>query len=85
MRDTPPEAERRYEAILLSLPPARRMAMACAMFDAAKAMAEAGLRASGVSGARAIRRALFLRVYGADNGERERSAILNSLNLDSAG
>ena len=79
MKDTPDEVERRYHAMLMALPPGRRVAMALGMFDTARALAEAGLRATGLSDPRAVRRAIFLRFYGDDFGPRETAAILSAL------
>ena len=44
MKDTPDHVARRYEAMLLALPPGRRVAMALRMFGTARALVEAGLR-----------------------------------------
>jgi hypothetical protein len=79
VRDTPADVERRYHAMLMALSPGRRMAMAFGMFDAARALAEAGLRAAGVSDPREVRWALFLRFYGPDFGIEERHAILAAI------
>jgi hypothetical protein len=64
MKDTPDDITRRYEAMLLSLPPGRRIAMALRMFDTARILAEAGLRAAGVTDPRDIRRRLLVAFCG---------------------
>lgn len=71
MKDTPDEVTRRYEAMLLAIPPGRRVAMALRMFDTARLLAEAGLRAAGVTDPREIRRRLLVAFYGDEVGARD--------------
>ncbi len=74
MKDTPDEITRRYEAMLLALPPGRRVAMALRMFDTVRALAEAGLRAQGITDPREIRRRLLVAFHGGELGSREHDA-----------
>ena len=76
MNDTPDGVRRRYEAMLLAVPPGRRILMALRMSDTARALAEAGLRASGITEPAEIRRRLLVSFYGADLTPRQREAIL---------
>ena len=76
MKDTPDEITRRYEAMLLALPPGQRILMALRMSDTVRALAEAGLRASGVTEATEIRRRLLVSFYGADLSPGQRDVIL---------
>lgn len=76
MNDTHPSIEAKIEELLRSRTPEERMRMGASMFDAAKAMALAGIRHDhpelGESG---IRRALFLRFYGDDFDAFQRERI----------
>ena len=67
MTDTPPSAAARVRELLMLKSGAERLAMGCAMFDDAKALALAGLRAQ-LPGADddECRRRLLLRLYGGD-------------------
>jgi hypothetical protein len=76
VKDTPDHVARRYEAMLLALPPGRRVAMALRMFGTARALAEAGLRAGGVTNPREIRRRLILAFYGDELTPPEIDAIV---------
>jgi hypothetical protein len=69
MNDTSEDVARQYDAMLLALPPGRRVSMALAMFDTAKTLAEAGLRAQGVTDPREIRRRLLIAFYGDEFSE----------------
>jgi hypothetical protein len=75
MMDTPDDVMRRYEAMLMELPPGRRLAMALGMFATARVLAEAGIRAQGVTDAREIRRRLLLAFHGDDLDARQIEAI----------
>ncbi len=67
MNDTSPAAARMLEEALLSLPGEERLKMGCSMFDDAKALALAGLRAKNPDMTRVeTREALFRRLYGSD-------------------
>ena len=58
--------EDRYRRMLLELPPAKRLEMACRMFSTAQELVRAGIVAEGVTGEPEIRRRLFMRFYGRD-------------------
>jgi hypothetical protein len=68
-----------YHRLLMELPPARRLAMACDMFTTAKAFARAGILRDGPLPESEIRCRLFLRFYGNDFSEEERAKILAEL------
>lgn len=67
MRDTKPDLDRRHRELIMARSGVERLAMGCAMFDDAKAIAEAGLRAErpGLSEAE-LRRLLLMRLYDKD-------------------
>jgi hypothetical protein len=77
MNDTPPEMERKYREMLLRRSGAERLKMGCSMFATARAFVLASVleREPSLSTA-ALRRALFLRLYGSefDADKRERIA-----------
>ena len=53
--------------------------MACRMFSAAKALAHAGISAGGAKSAAEVRALVFLRLYGQDFDQTERTKILDQL------
>lgn len=76
MNDTPPEVERRYRAMLLERSGPERVKMGASMLATARALMLAGVRgASPAISPGALRRALFLRLYGADFDDAERDRI----------
>lgn len=76
MNDTPPSIEAKMDELLRSRTPEERMRMGASMFDAARAMALAGIRRDHPElGAAGIRRALFLRFYGDDFDPAQRERI----------
>ena len=79
MNDTTPEMAALYHRLLTELPPARRVAMACDMFTAARALARAGILRDGPLSESEIRCHLFLRFYANDFSEEEKTKILASL------
>lgn len=79
MKDTPDDVEARFQARLMGLSPVERLAMAGRMFDAAKALVLAAIRAQGVRSPEEVRQLLFLRFYGQDFGEAHRVEILARL------
>lgn len=67
MTDTTPKARRRFRELLLAKSPAQRLAMGCSMFDDAKQLALAGLRARNPGETPAqLKRRLFARIYAPD-------------------
>lgn len=77
MNDTPPEMARKYRAMLLQRSGAERLKMASSMFATSRTLIVASLREKDPSASPAtIRRALFLRFYGADFDAQTREKIL---------
>jgi hypothetical protein len=79
MTDTTPEMAELYHRLLMELPPARRLAMACDMFTTARAFARAGILRDGPLPESEVRCRLFLHFYGSDFTEQEKTKILASL------
>ncbi len=76
MRDTPPEVQARYRALLLARTPAERLEMAGDMFAAAKALALGGIWARfGDLEPAELRVQLFLRLYGNDFAPEQRKRL----------
>jgi hypothetical protein len=85
MKDTPPDVERRYRAMLLQRSGAERLKMGCSMFATARALAIASVLEKEPSAPpAAVRRALFLRFYGADFDAEARERIAARLGRDEA-
>ena len=80
MNDTPPEVEARYRALIMERSGTDRLRMACEMFDCAREMMIAGIKAEqpGITGVD-LRVAIFLRTYGADFTPDERDRIVTRL------
>jgi len=80
MSDTTQEMAARYDAMFMALTPGERVRMGCEMFDAARALAIAGIKAEfGDLDERELRRKLFLRLYGSDFSEKQKAKILAKL------
>ena len=80
MNDTKPSMEARWSARLLAKSGGERMAMGCAMFDDAKALVTAGVRAANPGAdEREIKRQVFLGFYGEDFPPEKREKILAAL------
>ncbi len=81
MNDTSPEVERRYRALLLQRSGEERLKMGFSMHAMAKALVRTSvLEQEPQASPAAIRRALFLRFYGADFDGPTREKILRALN-----
>jgi hypothetical protein len=65
MNDTPEVVQNRYRMLLMRRSGSERLHMGCAMFDTARALAQANLRLSSHSAAE-LRVCLFMRTYGGD-------------------
>ena len=65
MKDTPQAVEDLYRALLMALPGAERLKMACAMFDTSRALARANLKAHLHTDVD-VRVRLFVRTYARD-------------------
>ena len=79
MKDTSTAIEQLFTRKLLDLAPDERLAMACRMFSAAKALVRAGISAGGAMSAEEVRALVFLRLYGQDFDQAKRSKILSRL------
>lgn len=67
MNDTPFDTERRYREMLLQRSGAERLKMGCSMFATARALVVASvLEREPTASPTVVRRALFIRFYGAD-------------------
>ena len=76
MNDTSPEIERKYREMLLQRSGAERLKMGCSMLATARALVVASVLEKEPSAPpAALRRALFLRFYGAEFGAEERARI----------
>ena len=77
MKDTSPEMESRYRALIMERSGEERLIMGCSMFDAAKALMQAGILDQNphVSPTE-IRRALFIQLYGHEFDAESRAKIL---------
>jgi hypothetical protein len=80
MNDTSPEVETRYRTLLMERSGTERLRMACEMFDCAREMMIAGIKAEqpGVTDTE-LRVAIFLRTYGTDFTPDERDRIVTRL------
>ncbi len=82
MKDTPAEVDALFRTMVLAVSPAERVAMACRMFETAKALIRAGIEDEyGPLPPDRLREYMFLRLYGQDFGEEEKAKIISSLRL----
>jgi hypothetical protein len=80
MKDTSPEVERRFRAMLLARSGEERLKMGCSMHTFAQQIVRAAVMAQTPQASPAdLRRAMFLRFYGSDFDERTRERILSAL------
>jgi len=79
VNDTDPVVAAEYRRMLMALSPGQRVAMACSMFQTAKALARAGILQNGPLPESEVRRQLFLRFYGREFTEEQRDSILAAL------
>ena len=80
MTDTSPEVAARLRAHYGARTPAQRVQMATSLFTSAKVLVRAGIRMQlGDIPEGELRRRLFLRLYGDEFSESERSAILRAI------
>ena len=83
MTDTPPDVERTYREMIMNRTPSERVAMASRMFDAAKAVAVAGIRAEhGDLSDAELQKQVFLRLFGKDFSASQRRAILDLIDRE---
>lgn len=81
MKDTPTAIEQLFTRKLLNLAPEERLAMACRMFSAAKALIHAGISSGGAMSTAEVRALVFLRLYGQDFDQAERAKVLAQLGV----
>jgi len=80
VNDTPPEVDKRYQAMLMQRTGEERLIMGCAMRDTARAFVEASLREQDPQATVAtIRKGLFLRFYGHEFNAATRDTILAAI------
>lgn len=80
MRDTIPEMEERYRAMLMNLSGEERLKIGCSMFDTAKALMQAGILVRNPHASTAeIRQALFLQLYGHEFDAESQAKILAAI------
>ena len=83
MNDNPIDIEERFRKMIMARSPQERLAMACRMFATAKALVRAGIeKEHGLLRPDKLREHVFLRLYGRDLGEAEKTTILNSWKVD---
>lgn len=80
MSDTPPEIAAQFDALMAQRSGSDRVRMACEMFDLARTLAVAGIRADepAISNS-GLRARLFERLYGDDFSEEEGARIVATL------
>ena len=80
MNDTSPDIESHYRAMIMERSGEERLKMGCSMFDAAKAMMQAGILDQNPHASHAeIRRALFTQLYGHEFDADSREKILAAI------
>jgi len=85
MNDSSIDIEERFRKMIMARSPQERLATACRMFATAKALVRAGIeKEHGLLRPEKLREHVFLRFYGQDLGEAEKTAILNSWKVDRA-
>jgi hypothetical protein len=80
MKDTPPEMDARYRAMLMQRSGEERLKMGCAMRDTARALVEASIREQDSQATpETVRKSLFLRFYGHEFDAEARAKILAAI------
>lgn len=80
MKDTPPEVDARYRAMLMQRSGEERLQMGCAMRETARALVEASiLEHDPQATPEAVRKGLFLRFYGQEFDADSREKILAAI------
>jgi hypothetical protein len=80
MKDTPPEMDARYRAMLMQRSGEERLKMGCEMRDTARALVEASIREQDPRATpESVRKALFLRFYGHEFDAESRAKILAAI------
>ncbi len=84
MKDTPPEMDARYRAMLMERTGEERLKMGCAMRETARALVEASIRQQDPQATPdTIRKGVFLRFYGHEFDADSQRKILAA--IESAG
>lgn len=80
MKDTPPEMDARYRAMLMERSGEERLKMGCSMHATARTLVEASIREQDPQATpEAIRKGLFLRFYGHEFDTDSRAKILAAI------
>lgn len=80
MNDTSPEMESRYRTMIMERSGEERLKMGCSMFDAVKALMQAGILGQNpYASLSEIRRALFMQLYGHEFNAESRAKILAAI------
>ncbi len=80
MKDTAPEMDARYRAMLMQRSGEERLTMGCAMRETARALVEASiLEQDPQATPEAVRKGLFLRFYGHEFDAESRAKILAAI------
>lgn len=80
MKDTLPEMDTRYRAMLMQRSGEERLIMGCAMRDSARVLVEASLREQDPHATvETIRKGVFLRFYGHEFDAESRAKILAAI------
>jgi hypothetical protein len=80
MNDTSPDLESHYCSMIMERSGEERLKMGCSMFDAARAMMQAGiLDQNPLASPTEIRRALFTQLYGHEFDAESREKILAAI------
>ena len=80
MKDTAPEMDARYRAMLMQRSGEERLMMGCAMRETARALVEASIRGQDPQATpEAVRKGLFLRFYGHEFDAESRAKILSAI------
>jgi hypothetical protein len=80
MKDTAPEMDARYRAMLMQRSGEERLMMGCAMRETARALVEASIREQDPQATpEAVRKGLFLRFYGHEFDAESRAKIIAAI------
>ena len=80
MKDTAPEMDARYRAMLMQRSGEERLMMGCAMRETARGLVEASIREQDPQATpEAVRKGLFLRFYGHEFDAESRAKIIAAI------
>lgn len=80
--DTSPDMQDKYRKLLMALSPGERVIKCCGMFNAAKALAVAGLEDEENPDGLSLKARLFLCLYRDDFSREDRDRIVATLDRD---